>query len=605
MWLILREMFNDYYISSLYSYEGSFLGFGIDEKAQGVLHSILTVPFTVSKMLANMVDSAIEQLYSLNLLTESVDSILSTAQSIWDKFFDLFGVLCFVLVLVHVIKDYYAKGLGRAFIRLVIFFGIFALGNGFFSNGSQWVKDFNAVSGQLQSDLTEVVAPDISDLNNSLYAEFGGEEKQNSIDSIRNSFYTMTVLKPWALINFGTTDVSAETYKDFLVLKGENKKDKIKKIKEKVKTESEENYYLTSDSFHEKFFIGLTALVNVLVLGTVVLVISILNPLLQLCALLLILVFPILLGVSLLPDKEGVGQNAGLLFVSIFFLKGLLGLGFGMVFLLFDIIDRFFGGANLDSFLLSFVLKAGLIILAWKKRNVVKNLASGNRVRRQDLWSSRDMRSVTKGTKAGRDLLKNGRKKYRDRSDGLEELPEQLDTKGAVQYNGHASFSNGGEEAILRSTVDDLSNNQNYYSDKFDVQGDTESDSSEWTTDAEEEMKPDAPQSPYSSIPAHFMTGEDEEEIKQRLANQSANPYATVMMEEDEETIKKTIRQETTVETTPPDFKEEEFMIYENDLAINTTITPELHLVDDDYFASLERELSDLRGDEEMSERYA
>ena len=622
--MILREFFDDKSIQSLFSFDGSFWAFGLDEKGMGMLHSVLTIPFSLAKMIANMIDTAIEKLYTLNLLNESVDSILTTAQSIWNQFFNMFGLFFFAMVIMYVVKDYYFKSGGRAFIRLFIFFTILGFGNGFFSNGSQTIKDFNTISGQLQADLTAVVSPDISELNNSLYKELGGEGKQTSTDSIRNSFYTMTVLKPWALLNFGKTDIKADQYKEFLVLKGEDKKAKQEKIEKEVKESSEDNYYMTSDSFHEKFFIGLTTLVNVIVLGAVVLVISVLNPLLQLLALLLILVFPILLGISLFPDKEDVAKNGGALLVGIFFFKGLLGLGFGLVFLLFDIVDRFFGGANLDSFLLSFVLKAGALLIIWRKRNTIMNLAKGNKVSVGEFGSTRDFSNEA-------DLLKNGRKNKRHQRQGIDDLPDELTPEGGTgQGNSNSGYSNregAWDDMILRSTVDDLSTDRIFHEkspnelsgmNRMD-QGETSSfnrvsiDGLDQETTKPYGFSSDSetvviPQSgtPYSSIPSHLMPEEDEEELKRRLSANQQNPYASIVIDnEDEKELHKRMAQsgmygyqqeEQSFDSLSYHQEEPPAM---NDVQTDHSFSqpPDLRIVDEAYFESLDRELSSLRGE--------
>lgn len=631
--LILREFFDDKSIQSLFSFEGSFWGFGLDEKGMGMLHSVLTIPFSLAKMLANMVDTAIEKLYTLNLLSESVDSILTTAQSIWNQFFNMFGLFFFAMVIMYVVKDYYFKSGGRAFVRLFIFFVILGFGNGFFSNGGQTIKDFNSISGQLQADLTAVVSPDISELNNSLYKELGGEGKQTSTDSIRNSFYTMTVLKPWALINFGKTDIKADKYKEFLVVKGEDKKAKNEKIEKAIKESSENNYYMSSDSFHEKFFIGLTTLVNVIVLGTVVLVISILNPLLQLLALLLILVFPILLGISLFPDKEDVAKNGGALLVGIFFFKGLLGLGFGLVFLLFDLVDRFFGGANLDSFLLSFVLKAGALLIIWRKRNTIMNLAKGNKVSVSELGSTKDFSNEA-------DFFKNGRKSKRSERHGIDEVPDELTPEEMRQsHSGSGYYEREGawDDAILNSTVDNLSTDRIYHeqspNELSGMNQMSQSDTSTWDSVSMDgsdqatmnlsELSNDTdsvviPQSgtPYSSIPSHLMP-EDDEDVRSRLRANQHNPYASIVLDnEDEKELKQRMAQsgvysyEQENESFDPisSYQEEPPAIneYKDHVAYNQS-APELRIVDEAYFESLDRELSGLRGDsiDEGEQLYA
>lgn len=611
--MILRELFEDSSVRSLFSYDGSFWAFGVDEKAMGVLHSVLTLPFSIAKMLANMVDFAIEKLYTLNLLSNSIDSILLTAQDIWDKFFNYFGLLFFTFVIAYVVKDYYSKSGSRAFMRLIIFFTILGFGNGFFSNGAQWIKDFNAMSGQLQSDLTAVVAPKISELNNSLFEEFGGSGEQSSTDSIRNSFYTMTVLKPWALINFGKTEVSAEKYKELLVVKGEDKKQKQKEIEKALKKESESNYYLTSDSFHEKFFIGLTALVNVIVLGTVVLVISLLNPLLQLVALLLVLIFPILLGISLIPDKEDVAKNAGIMLVSIFFLKGLLGLGFGGVFLIFDIVDRFFGGANLDSFILSFILKIAVLILIWKKRNTLINMANGRKVGMNDFASESEVKNAA-------DILKKGRQKYRG-NPNYDEIPEEL-LKYEMENNSHSDsqlasnqYRGAMDDAILNSTLDNLSTSQiDYYEAPTELSADSEkstnssfenSDSQYMTGEDNFDELNVSTANPYISIPSGLI--EDEEELKRHLMSNSSNPYRSLYdIESVEEAEKRKEVRKRLNDYSDAQNKEigelnnsDEQLPQDKDQQVPVmNESPQLRIVDDAYFESLEQELSMLRGEE-------
>lgn len=448
--MILSEFFNNSSLKSLLYVDSDWLSFGLDELASNTLHFIVTIPYYISKFLALIVDTAIDKLYSLNLLNQAIGNIFSVGTTLWNEFFSLFGILFFGITLFWVIKDYYMGSVQKAIIRLLTFFVLLGFGNGFFTNGSDWIKGFNNFSGTAQVTLTDAVSSNISNLDNELITELGGSSDVGPTDSIRNSFYTMAVLKPFALINFGKSDIKASTYKKFLITEKEDEEKRTKKIEKAVKKEvtKEKNNYMSTSTFFEKFFIGLTSLLNTVVLGGIVLAISFLNPLLQLLVLLLILIMPILMIISLLPNMGKISYNGMLLLIKALGTKLILGVAFGMMFTLFDVIDAFFTGNSINYYMLGFILKAAFIIIGWKKRYELTQLFQGKTTSLSDLSPHKEAINLVSSMSDGFN--------FSDKSESFKnELQEGREWSNPTEFDDQAS------DVILASNTEEYMNSRN------------------------------------------------------------------------------------------------------------------------------------------------
>ncbi|MBU5583324.1 hypothetical protein KQJ29_26470, partial [Enterococcus sp. S181_ASV_20] len=94
----------------------------------------------------------------------------------------------------------------------------------------------------------------------------GSNQQLDGTSNIRNLIFDEFVIKPYALLNFGKTDLSKEQFESYLVKSGEtfNQK-KTDEIADKIKKDSEKNSYLTSDRMTEKLAVLLNTFIMLIV----------------------------------------------------------------------------------------------------------------------------------------------------------------------------------------------------------------------------------------------------------------------------------------------------------------------------------------------------
>ncbi|NSM92222.1 sulfite exporter TauE/SafE family protein [Enterococcus faecalis] len=361
-------MLTDYFdIDSILSLikKTSWLG-GFDEKMVGGFNGILNVLFSIGKSIVESSMVLVDKIYSVDILNKSIDSAFSSSNAVWDNLFKTFGTFFVMMVFIYGIKDFFRHGMERLFIRLLILGSLIVVGTGFYSNGANFLKKVNTVSTNAQTELVGIMAPNVSKPAEQLVEDLKLTPPDTVIGEVQNMMYYRFVIEPFLLMNFGKTDVSTETIKEFTAKRREYTEDKEKEIEQKVDEKSKKNSYLTIKKLGQKWAVLLNSGIDFVIVAGVILFIVVMNFLLQIFILMLILLSPVFLVRSLLPDNEQVLMNAGKLIFGSFAGKVLLGLGFGFIFMVLGWLDSAFGATTFLTVIASLFVKVILAVLIYK-----------------------------------------------------------------------------------------------------------------------------------------------------------------------------------------------------------------------------------------------
>lgn len=368
-------MFTDYFdldsLISLLKKTGFWSGF--DEKAVGGLNGLLNLLFGVGKLIVQSGNTLIDNVYSVDVLNKYLDSAFSSGKTVWDTVFSTFGVVFLTLLFVYGIRDFLRVGLHKIYLRLVTFSLLAILAMGFFSRGSELLKEVNHISSQAQSALVTKMAPNYNSGGEKIAKELGLKQPTDSTKKVENMLYYKFVMEPFALMNFGKTTISGAQYKDYTAKKG-TYDEKDKAIEQRVSAESKKNAYLTGKKLGDKSAVLLNTGIDYLIVAGIVLMISVLNFLTQIFILSMVLIAPIWLALALLPDNEQVLANGMKLLFGAFGVKIALGVGFGFTFMILGWIDSAFTVSNVIDVMASLIVKVILAVL------VVKNFHSFRRL---------------------------------------------------------------------------------------------------------------------------------------------------------------------------------------------------------------------------------
>ena len=374
---MLKDVFD---IDSFQSFFEKGGWFSINENLQSVLNALINLAFGLIKYMVLALDYVIEQLFNLNLLDGILPDLFSTAGSIYNQLFNVLGILLFTFVIVISVKDFFEKGISKALIRFGVFTLIYAGSMAFFSDGAAKVQEVNTISQNVQGQLVDLTSGSLNSSSQGTTEKLiGGGWQLDGTSNIRNLIFDEFIIKPYALLNFGKTDLTKEQFELYLVKNGENfDKEKTKEIEKKIKQDSEKNSYLTSDRMTEKVAVLLNTFVMLLVIGITVLLIGVANILIQLLIYGIIFLFPSLLFLALIPNMHHLIKNGFMMLGTLFASKVGIGFGFGLLFSIINLLDSFFVVTNIVTMLVGLFVKVLLGLFIWKnKGQIVRSLTKG------------------------------------------------------------------------------------------------------------------------------------------------------------------------------------------------------------------------------------
>lgn len=376
--MLLKDVFH---LDSFQSYfeKGGWLDMG--ENLLGVLNTLINLFYGLIKLLYSALDYVIDKLFNLNLLAKSLPALFSTASTIYTRLFQVLGILVFTIVIVLVVRDFFEKGIAKALIRLGVFTLIYIGSLTFFQEGAPKVLEMNTISQNVQGQLVDLTSGSLSKINNQDTQKLlGNTQGADGTTNIRNLIFDEFVLKPYALLNYGKTDLSKAQFEEYLVPTSQSyDKEKVGEIKDKIKTDAEKNDYLTSDRMTEKIAVLINSLLMLFIVGTAVLMIGLANILIQLLLYALVFLLPTLFFFALLPNLHNLLKNGFVLLGSLFVGKIALGLGFGVLFSILNLLDSFFVVTNIVTMLVGLLVKLLLGFFIWKnKGQILHSLTKGN-----------------------------------------------------------------------------------------------------------------------------------------------------------------------------------------------------------------------------------
>lgn len=375
--MLLKDLFD---IDSFQSFFEKGGWFSINENLQSVLNALLNIAFGLIKYLVLALDYVIDKLFSLNLLEGVLPDLFSTTGAIYNKLFSVVGILLFTFVIIISVKDFFEKGISKALIRFGIFTLIYVGSMTFFADGANKVQEVNTLSQNVQGQLVDLTSSSLTKNTGNISENLLGSNQQlDGTSNIRNLIFDEFVIKPYALLNFGKTDVSKEQFESYLVKSGETfDQKKTDEIADKIKKDSEKNSYLTSDRMTEKVAVLLNTFIMLIVIGTAVLIIGVANILIQLLIYGILFLFPSLLFLALIPNMHHLLKNGFMLLGTLFASKIGIGFGFGLLFSILNLLDTFFVVTNIVTMIVGLFVKVLLGLFIWKnKGQIVRSLTKG------------------------------------------------------------------------------------------------------------------------------------------------------------------------------------------------------------------------------------
>lgn len=347
------------------------------------LNAIANLFFSLTKMTASLIDTAIEELYGLNAIDRVADKVANVSNLLYDNLYQSLGILLFVIAVLQIFFYYsFEKNSMKAGRTTFALFAVIAVSMIWFSNAGHYLKTMNSLSNELQGQVMRAGIPFSGEQVKK------GEELKGSLAIMRNTYFDLVVYKSYLLMNYGTPDekkiVDDNEKKDRITKLLEYKTNKEgykerEKIAKKEATEMD-NVFMSASTVSGKIGVAFFSLLFAIVLGIPFLVIAFLNIALQI----LLLAFAIVLGVSLLlsilPAFSQSGWKNFEKLIGIALMKAFIGLAILFMFVIVELMKSFFPPVSQGMYMLNIVATAVVLFVVYKYRDKIIEVATGGRV---------------------------------------------------------------------------------------------------------------------------------------------------------------------------------------------------------------------------------
>ncbi|MBJ8031249.1 CD3337/EF1877 family mobilome membrane protein [Bacillus cereus group sp. N21] len=351
------------------------------ETLDRALNSTANFFFNLTKITAELIDTAIEELYSLNAIDRVADKVANVSDLLYDNLYESLGILLFVIAVLQIFFYYTFEGnsmkAGRTTFTL---FAVIAVSMIWFSNAGYYLKTMNGLSNQVQGQVMKAGIP-FSD--NKVTK---GKELEGSLAILRNTYFDLVVYKSYLLMNYGTPDEKKILKEDKNRIKNlleyKTNKDGYKEREKIVEKEANDldNSYMSPSTVSGKIGVAFFSFLFAITLGIPFLVVAFLNIALQI----LILAFAIVLGVSLilsiLPSLSQSGWKNFEKLIGIALMKAFVGLAILFMFVVVQLMKDFFPPISQGMYMLNIIATAIVLFFVYKYKDKIIEVATGGRV---------------------------------------------------------------------------------------------------------------------------------------------------------------------------------------------------------------------------------
>lgn len=382
-----------------------------DSKIVGGMNTLTNFFFILTKWIADVIDTGIGYMYSLDAITLLSDKVAGISKLLWSNLEKQFGILFFLLAVLHIFFIYVGKrnsqeALKKSF-QLFLVIGVTVI---WFSNASWYMKVINNVTDEVQGIVMKTGTAFVNDSDVNIQK---GKELDGSLAIMRNAYFQLIVEKPYLIMNYGTPDKGKvladdkERINNMLRYKMTDKgmKKKEEEIAKEIKDNDNSN--MAASNVANQMGIALLSLGASIILGIPLLAIAFLNFILQVLALAIMVILPTTFMMSYLPSfVHGGWKTLGSL-LAVFLMKAFVGMLILFVFLIVTIMDALIPAVNTGMYFLNVLAIAVSILLIIKFRNKFIEFFTAGQVMSMDNHIP----------KQSADAIKNGWKKKKEKSE--------------------------------------------------------------------------------------------------------------------------------------------------------------------------------------------
>ena len=302
-----------------------------------------------------------------NAINDLIDHVTDLTGNLWDSIFGKFGIILFVLAVVAGFYHFAFKNERDGIKRVVLSLVIVGFSMVWFKNSSFMLKTFNSISTTAQSQL--MTLDDSEKVKNA-----------SATDVVRKVYFEEAIERPYYLMNYGKTTAEAvqkDKQNPYEYLTTDYDKDQGH-INDTVNRKG--NKYTKKSHMYYKVLITLFSPLVSLAYGIPLFMVGFINLAVQIFALLLDLLLPVMALLSLIP-KYSDSFFKGLMDVMMLFIsKAVLVLAILGINLCQSVIDIIIPPNSLSGYFLNAFIFYLILIFAWKNHNKIIQKLTGGRL---------------------------------------------------------------------------------------------------------------------------------------------------------------------------------------------------------------------------------
>ncbi|TBX73569.1 hypothetical protein E0M25_21090, partial [Bacillus mycoides] len=403
----------------IYTPEGGFgeslkfwkWGDKVKEQMVAVLFSLISIGWTINLGISTFVTSMVGQSMSLNIVADVGDKlgdVISKAAGFngsWGNgiYSELIGLMLALLACWVIWVGFVQRRQSEMLGGLLKALGILVFTLGFFANSSYIIKGLNTFSEQVNKTV----------LDSTQSISGASEGYSSGVDSITDLTHTLLIKQPYALLQFGTTDmkkIGDERIKKMLTTTAADERQDL--LKEEV--EQKKNTILTLDATFER---GALVLLLFLINGPLWVVLGLCSMAMlfyQLMFIIVALMSPVMLLMALVPAWTGTAKR----FLSELFRTLLMKVAIGfLITLMFWVSSILYSATDKYGYLVVAALQVLSFLGVWLYRKTI--------------FDAITTVPTSAGAARASDAMSNIRQKYRDVRRGSKTVGRGVAVAGA------------------------------------------------------------------------------------------------------------------------------------------------------------------------------
>ncbi|MFD1387559.1 CD3337/EF1877 family mobilome membrane protein, partial [Oceanobacillus oncorhynchi subsp. oncorhynchi] len=404
----------------------------------GNLNDVSNAMMSVNHTIADITDTAFEELYEANTLNEFADDMETVTSSIYEELQNRFVEVLFLILVTYLAYLFFAKGNLQAVLKKsLVFVGVVVIAGYWIANSAFLLKTFNYWADEGQGYLVDAgntMLDFVVGKKEGVFADVDNIDEDDTLTGtvtvLRNLYFDLAVKRPYLMINYGETNEEILNENDNIGQEfgwgfdNYNRVDRMLSFKLTSDGMAYRSFYAQAEVIHEgnnnmgtggawrQFGLTLLTLVSTIFLSVPFLILGALNFILQLLLLAIAFIIPFMAIISYIPQfANTLYKTFGKMF-SVIVLKILLGIFMLFVYLIAFVVNHYLPPDTTGKYYINVIAIAGLIYFLFFKRDAVISLITAGYVTSLD---KNMMTNINKGMNNAKNNLQGHGKDFKQK----------------------------------------------------------------------------------------------------------------------------------------------------------------------------------------------